>query len=86
VRVTPITAFVAPADIVDHGVRPLMFYLEGGDQGILGRYHQALPLTPDVYSDSEFYHVPLPAPPGPLAKNLSGCLLSYRYGEEEELA
>jgi hypothetical protein len=59
--VTPITAFVAPADIVDHGVRPLMFYLEGGDQGILRRYHQALPLARDVYSDSEFCHACLSA-------------------------
>jgi hypothetical protein len=54
-----------------------MLHLKGGDQGIFRRYHQALPLTPDVYSDGEFYHACLSlCRRGPLAKNLSGCPLS----------
>src|SRR5215472_2463275 len=48
-----IAAPVAPAHVVDHGLRPLGLHLECGDERILRRHRDALPLACDVDPDGE---------------------------------
>src|SRR5215471_4251231 len=49
-----IAALVAPAHVVDQRIRPLTFYLQGGNQGVFRRHRHALVFAGDVYSDGEF--------------------------------
>src|ERR1700730_1806282 len=56
VGMTQIAAPVAPPHVVDHGIRPLAFHLECGDERILRRHRHALVFASDVYADGEFEH------------------------------
>src|SRR5262245_27711782 len=56
VGMTQIAALVAPPHVVDHGIRPLAFHLERGDQRILCRHRHTLVFASDVYADGEFEH------------------------------
>src|SRR5260370_14260334 len=56
VRLTTIAPIVPPPHVVDHGIRPLAFHLELGDQPLLRRHRHALVFASGVYADGEFEH------------------------------
>src|SRR5260221_14687973 len=60
VRMTNVAAPVAPAHVIDYGVRPLALRLERSDKRILSRHRHALVSPGEVDANGEFQHDILP--------------------------